>query len=208
MTLPNNHPVYDYGVDDSNGTNVLWIEDRYTESGTAMTVTNAVGTVLRTVSKELGDLPPVVIYRDTDGNWDRIKLNQQGIFNRFGPIVAGRENPVRNRDEAIQLAVNQSKCFSEFLRCLERTMLIEVDSDFYGQNIAIETKENEDGNIEVVLEGRYVAIDHEYHAFWLHIEDMSQVRYDQEKQAWIITYNNADFTVHLYRHEPLIPELL
>lgn len=64
---------------------VMVIIDNFNKDNPSPTVTNGIETVLGTLQKAGVILPPLVIYKDTDGIWDGVKHNN-GHFVNFYPI--------------------------------------------------------------------------------------------------------------------------
>lgn len=98
-------PRYEYHVRMVGETKVLCIVDLYDENDPTLTVTNGAELVLAEIARDLGELPEIIIYRDTDGVWDRMKAKSSGEFIGFMPIVKGLQNRPTEENQAIQLAV-------------------------------------------------------------------------------------------------------
>lgn len=108
--LGNRMPVFFYEVVTVLDQDVLCIEDEYDENQPTMTVTNGVEEVLESIKSELGSIPSWVIYKDTEGHWDRIHVNENGEHNGFSVIVQGQRPP--EREKALKLvaqAISGSK---------------------------------------------------------------------------------------------------
>lgn len=98
-------PVYTYRVRRVGGVDVLCIIDMYSDDNPSLTVTNGVDFVLGEISNKEKNIPDIVIYRDTDGYWDRIKIKNGSEFSKFTPIVPGCKDRPTSEDVAVQLAV-------------------------------------------------------------------------------------------------------
>lgn len=102
MAKTMNIPRYSARVDQFNGQDVLRIWDTSDSYDPAISVTNAAERVLAELTHELGQLPEIVIYKDTDGLWDRMIPGADGRVT-FAPIVAGKKGGYDDR-EAAELA--------------------------------------------------------------------------------------------------------
>mgnify|MGYP007022329574 CR=1 FL=1 len=98
-------PVYTYHMRRVGGVDVLCIIDMYSDDNPSLTVTNGVDFVLGEISNKEKNIPDIVIYRDTDGYWDRIKIKNESEFSKFTPIVPGCKDRLTSEDVAVQLAV-------------------------------------------------------------------------------------------------------
>lgn len=97
-------PAFTHEVLFYAGHNVLCITDQYDERVPSITVTNAAEHVLRRI-QATSQLPELIIYRDTDGRWDRILVDAERRFKGFSPILPGHGEDLRDRDAAIQLLI-------------------------------------------------------------------------------------------------------
>ncbi|EGL53861.1 MULTISPECIES: hypothetical protein [Methylophaga] len=101
-------PVFSYTLQHYAGHHVLCITDDFDNSRPSITVTNTAEYVLKDIANEIGQLPELIIYRDTQGHWDRMLMSQTGTFIRIEPIVSGLKVPVLSQDTAVQLAVTST----------------------------------------------------------------------------------------------------
>lgn len=97
-----NIPRYSARVDQFNGQGVLRIWDVSDSYDAAISVTNAAERVLTELKDELGQLPEIIIYKDTMGLWDRMIPGADGQVT-FAPIVAGKKGDYDDT-EAAELA--------------------------------------------------------------------------------------------------------
>lgn len=97
-----NIPRYSARVDQFNGQRVLRIWDVSDSYDAAISVTNAAERVLAELKDDLGQLPEIIIYKDTEGLWDRMIPGADGQVT-FAPIVAGKKGNYDDR-EAAELA--------------------------------------------------------------------------------------------------------
>ncbi len=97
-------PIYEHSIKLVGTIRVLCIVDLHSEANPSLTVTNGVDLVLKEIAKEIGELPEIIIYKDSDGIWDRIKAKPDGSFISFAPIVPGGER-TENDEKALLLAV-------------------------------------------------------------------------------------------------------
>lgn len=97
-------PIYDYEVLYYAGQKVLCITDEFDAQNPSITVTNAAEHVLKKIKRDT-ELPQMIIYRDTDGVWDRLVINDNGLFMGFSPIVPGLKEKPSDLGEALQLLV-------------------------------------------------------------------------------------------------------
>lgn len=107
-TLSPTPPVYSYAVLHFAGTNILSIKDEFDESKPSITVTNTAEYVLKDIRADIGTLPTLIVYQDTQGHWDRLVVDEQGRFRGIRPIVPGMEAPITDEDSAIQLIVTNT----------------------------------------------------------------------------------------------------
>lgn len=98
-------PVFSYAIRHYAGRNILCITDDYDAARPSITVTNTAEYVLKNITKAIGELPRLVIYRDTAGKWDRLVLDEKGDFLTFSPVVPCLEDSPSDLDEALQLLV-------------------------------------------------------------------------------------------------------
>ncbi len=98
------NPVYDFDICLFNGMPVLCIRDLYQSGNPTMTVTNGVELVLAQIVRSVGALPKLIIYRDSEGEWDRIKAKPDGTFNGFAPLAQGLDYRVTADREALEVA--------------------------------------------------------------------------------------------------------
>lgn len=93
-------PRYDIDVDTFNGQRVLRIWDTSDSYDGAISVTNAAERVLAEIKTSLGGkLPKIIIYKDTEGLWDRMIPGADGQVT-FAPIVAGKKGNYDDREAA------------------------------------------------------------------------------------------------------------
>lgn len=104
-TLYPTPPVYSYAVVHYAGTNILSIKDEFDEDKPSITVTNTAEYVLKDIRADIGALPTLIVYRDTQGHWDRLVVDEQGRFQGIRPIVTGMREPVTDENAALQLIV-------------------------------------------------------------------------------------------------------
>lgn len=104
MFLPS-PPVYSYEIKTIGKIKVLSIVDLHGEGCPSITVTNGVELVLNEITRKIGALPKFIVYKDTDGFWDRIKARPDGTFVGFAPIKPGHERP-KNCDDAFLLSMS------------------------------------------------------------------------------------------------------
>ena len=97
-------PKFSYYFRMFAGERILCIVDDYDKNTPTRTVTNSAGWVLSQIVKESGLLPKIIIYKDSEGRWDRIEADRDGNFLRFLIIAPGIPSPT-DEDEALQLAV-------------------------------------------------------------------------------------------------------
>jgi Ni,Fe-hydrogenase III small subunit len=97
-------PNYDYEVTYYAGHAVLCITDLFDADNPSITVTNAAEHVLKKIQRDT-PLPKMIIYRDTDGVWDRLVINERGVFAGFSPISPGHNAKPTELDTALQLLV-------------------------------------------------------------------------------------------------------
>lgn len=97
-------PIYDYEIKYYAGHAVLCITDLFDADNPSITVTNAAEHVLKKIQRD-NKLPQMIIYRDTDGAWDRLVINELGIFIGFSPIAAGLKTKPTELDTALQLLI-------------------------------------------------------------------------------------------------------
>jgi hypothetical protein len=95
-------PVYTYELLD--GGLVLSIIDNATYE---RTVTNAIEYVLATIKKELGDIPPHVMYRDSYGVWDGVAVSKAGTFQGF--FALSEATPARAKAKLLNYNRNHQK---------------------------------------------------------------------------------------------------
>ena len=100
-------PRYSARVDVFNGKPVLRIWDVSDSYDGAISVTNAAERVLAELEKELGQLPQIIIYRDTMELWDRMIPGDDGRVT-FAPIVADKKGNY-DENEAAELASREEK---------------------------------------------------------------------------------------------------
>ncbi|MFA0810831.1 DUF6011 domain-containing protein [Microbulbifer epialgicus] len=98
-----NAPVYDFSVKEVDGKKVLCIVDLYTDTSPTVTVTNGAELVLNEIAKKLGKLPEVIIYQDTEGEWDRIRASANGDFKGFSPLAKGLGRRITSESEALRI---------------------------------------------------------------------------------------------------------
>jgi hypothetical protein len=79
-------PAYSYKTVEYNHRKFLVIVDNYCDAQPTLTVTNAVEDVLEAICKELGSLPPYIIYRDSEQEWCRLSATTDGEFLGFMPL--------------------------------------------------------------------------------------------------------------------------
>ena len=101
-------PVFSFSLRHYAGHNVLCITDDFDESSPSITVTNTAEYVLKDIAKQIGQLPELIVYRDTQGHWDRLVVSSTGTFMGITPIVVGLKKPVLDQTDAIQLAVTNT----------------------------------------------------------------------------------------------------
>jgi hypothetical protein len=70
----------------------------------SITVTNVAEHVLKKIQCDIV-LPKLIIYRDTEGQWDRLKINDLGLFVGFSPIVPSLDKKPHELEEALQLLI-------------------------------------------------------------------------------------------------------
>ena len=101
-------PAYSYSLKHYAGRTILSIVDEYNKTNASTSVTNSVEQVLGSIANEIGVLPPIVIYKDTAGEWDQLLIHSNGQFKAFAPIFT-KSNNVKSRTKleliAIQYAV-------------------------------------------------------------------------------------------------------
>lgn len=98
-------PVYDFFVRDVAGHRVLCIIDLYDSERPSLTVTNGAELVLAQIAEALGTLPDLIIYRDSESEWDRLKAKSDGSFKGFAPLAPGLNRRITVEQEALELAV-------------------------------------------------------------------------------------------------------
>lgn len=96
-----NTAAYNHEMRQAGKIKFLCIED-LNRSGRS--VTNDVEKVLAELAKEYGALPAWIIYRDSDGNWDRIMATPEGKFIGFSVIEAGHRP--KTMGHALQLILD------------------------------------------------------------------------------------------------------
>ena len=101
-------PVYSYSIRHYAGHSILCITDDFDESRPSITVTNTAEYVLKDIAKQIGQLPELIVYRDTQGHWDRMVVSPVGAFVGITAIVPQLKVPVINQETAIQLAVTST----------------------------------------------------------------------------------------------------
>lgn len=101
-------PVYSYSLNHFAARTILCINDEFDSASPSRTVTNAIGDILKEIKTEIGLIPELVIYKDTDGYWDRVLVRLDGSFIRFSPIVPGLESRPTIEHNAIQLLVTST----------------------------------------------------------------------------------------------------
>lgn len=94
-------PNFEHAMRDAGKTKVLCIVDL--DHG-AMSVTNGAEIVLADMAREYDSLPTWIIYRDSDGNWDRLLATPDGQFQGFSVIDAGHRP--KTLDHALQLILD------------------------------------------------------------------------------------------------------
>lgn len=97
-------PIYDYELQFFAGQSILCITDLFDPDSPSITVTNAAEHVLKKIQRDT-PLPKMIIYRDTEGCWDRLVINDLGLFVGFSPIIPGLEEKPKELDEALQLLI-------------------------------------------------------------------------------------------------------
>lgn len=101
-------PLFSYTTKQYAGRYILCIIDESNEVTPGISVTNSVEQVLGNITDEIGSLPPIVIYKDTAGEWDQLLMHPNGKFKAFAPIFT-ESNKVKSRTKleliAIQYAV-------------------------------------------------------------------------------------------------------
>jgi len=110
-----NTPAYDYYIHERNGCSVLCIVDRYDPDSPTVTVTNGVDFVLKNIANEIGELPPTIIYRDTEGEWDRLKASADGTFLGFAPLAPGMVDRVTGIDAALDIVAPEVSTYRTFI---------------------------------------------------------------------------------------------
>lgn len=110
MTTPQ-PPAYSYQVLLYAGHYVLCITDDFNSDNPSITVTNSAKHVLKKIQQDI-ELPQLIIYRDTQGEWDRLVINEAGVFVGFSPVFPGLEERPTALDDALQLLVTSQvdKC--------------------------------------------------------------------------------------------------
>lgn len=98
-------PSYSFHIRNLANMEILCIVDEFKDDDPTLTVTNGAELVLAEITKELGRLPELIIYRDSSGAWDRIKAKPNGDFVGFAPIVKGLVDRPTDEEQAVQLAV-------------------------------------------------------------------------------------------------------
>lgn len=101
-------PVFSFSIRHYAGHNILCITDDFDEARPSITVTNTAEYVLKNIAKQIGQLPELIVYRDTQGHWDRMVVSPTGTFMGITAIVPQLKVPVVNQDTAIQLAVTNT----------------------------------------------------------------------------------------------------
>lgn len=82
-----NKPVYKAELTIHDGVQLLRIWDLHSDSQPTMTVTNGAEIVLSEIQSTLGNLPELIIYKDSNGQWDRMVWD--GRFAAFRSIAPG-----------------------------------------------------------------------------------------------------------------------
>ncbi len=99
-----NPPAFEFSVQQVGTYRVLCIVDQYDDAHPTTTVTNGVEEVLVRILRDLKELPELIIYRDSYGEWDRIKV-AEGRFQNFAPIVPGKSERITDATDALQLLI-------------------------------------------------------------------------------------------------------
>jgi len=97
-----NPPRFSARIDTFNGKTLLRIWDTSDAYPTAPSVTNSAEYVLDQLEKENGQLPELIIYKDTLGYWDKMCRRADGTV-VFSPIIPSTKN-IQDDDDAAQLA--------------------------------------------------------------------------------------------------------
>lgn len=101
-------PVFSFSIHFYAGRRVLSITDDFDANNPSITVTNTIEYVLKCISNQVGTLPELIIYRDTEGHWNRVVVSPTGTIIRVAPIVPNLKQPVANQQTAIQLCVTDN----------------------------------------------------------------------------------------------------
>lgn len=101
-----NNVNFTYNVVSYGGKSVVSIVDLFDESSPSMTVTNGAHAVLEAVRREENEAYDFVIYRDSDGRWDRMLINDDGSFAGFAPILPGHR-VIKSENEALEMLAFQ-----------------------------------------------------------------------------------------------------
>lgn len=97
-------PSYSYEVLFFAGYYVLCVTDEFDPEQPSITVTNSAKHVLKKIEADI-ELPELIIYKDTQGEWDRLVVNESGAFVGFSPVFPGLDERPTDLDDALQLLV-------------------------------------------------------------------------------------------------------
>jgi|GEM_PF-1638613 len=99
-------PVYSYSLKTFAGRTVLSIVDRYDGANPSLSLTNGIEGVLQAIQIKLGELPELIIYRDTAGEWDRLLATPNGRFLSFIAMFDDSTGRIMEQDHAIRCVVS------------------------------------------------------------------------------------------------------
>lgn len=101
-----NKPVYRSELSVYDGVQLLRIWDLYDDANPTMTVTNGAERVLSELQATLGTVPVLIIYKDSNGEWDRLVWD--GRFAAFRSVMPGMP-PTDDDETAMERAVTAFK---------------------------------------------------------------------------------------------------
>lgn len=81
---------------------VLVIYDLFSDKNPTMTVTNDIDNVLASIAQN-ETIPEVIIYQDSEGEWDKILSTPNGHFKGWKPLKIGLKNRIKQEQEALQI---------------------------------------------------------------------------------------------------------